>query len=149
MLRAFRRSTIKCQWQHPMVAIAKGTATYPWIYVSLFQASWRISAGVPRNHDAPKRDSREGKNWPKSFQGPPKSTQIPPQTPPKSIQMASWSLSWTNALQKLDFEGPKNVQEAAKSAQKKPQMAPDPSKIEPKTLPKLIFMRFFTIYFPI
>ena len=63
--------------------------------------------------------------------------------PPKSIQKASWGPSWTNPLTKLDFEGPKNAQEAPKSGQERPQTVPNPSQMEAKTLPKPIFERFF------
>ena len=84
---------------------------------------------------------------PKSFQILPKSYQIPPKIDPKSIQKPSWSPSWANARKKLDFERPKNGQEAAKSAQKRPKAVPNSSQMEPKTLPKPIFGRFLEVAF--
>ena len=88
------------------------------------------------------------KSLPKPSQNLPKSSQNRSKIDTKSIQKASWRPSWTNVKKKLDFERPQDGQEAPKSAQETPQIAPDPSKMEPKTLPKPIFMRFFTFYFP-
>ena len=82
-------------------------------------------------------------NAPKSFVNPsqtlPKPSQNRAKIEPKSIQKASWSLSWINALKKLAFERPKNGQEGPKSAQETPQTLPDPSQMEPKTFPNPMF----------
>ena len=100
--------------------------------------------GCPRS--PPKASKRASKSLPKSFQmlpnpspNPPKPCQNPPKIEPKSIQKASWSLSWINALKKLAFERPKNGQEGPKSAQETPQTLPDPPQMEPKTFPNPIF----------
>ena len=60
-----------------------------------------------------------------------KSSPILSQIDPKSIQKPSWSLSWANAWKKLDFERPKNNQEASKSAKMRPKTVPE----RPKSLP--------------
>ena len=73
----------------------------------------------------------------------PKSSQILRKIDPKSIQKPSWSPFWANALQKLDFERPRNGQEAPKSDQKTPQSAPTPSQMEPKTVPNPFLEHFF------
>ena len=78
----------------------------------------------------------------------PKSSQILRKIDPKSIQKPSWSPFWINALQKLDFERPRNGQEAPKSNQKTPQSAPTPSQMEPKTVPNLFLEHFFGLIFP-
>merc|ERR1711985_133727 len=54
----------------------------------------------------------------------PKASQILRKINPKSIQKPSWSPFWINALQELDFERPRNGQEAPKSDQNTPQSAP-------------------------
>ena len=79
----------------------------------------------------------------------PKSSQILRKIDPKSIQKPSWRPFWTNALQQLDFERPRNGQEAPKSDQKTPQSAPTPSQMEPKTVPNPFLEHFFGSYFPI
>ena len=86
---------------------------------------------------------------PRSSQILPKSSQILRKIDPKSIQKPSWSPFWINALQKLDFERPRNGQEAPKSDQKTPQSAPTPSQMEPKTVPNPFLEHFFGSYFPI
>ena len=45
-------------------------------------------------------------------------------------------------------ERPNSSPEAPKSAQETPKTLPDPSQMEPKTLPSLTLMRFFTLYLP-
>ena len=79
----------------------------------------------------------------------PKSFQILRKIDPKSIQKPSWSHFWANALQKLDFERPRNGEEAPKSDQKTPQSAPTPSQMEPKPVPNAFLEHFFGSYFPI
>ena len=46
-------------------------------------------------------------------------------------------------------ERSKRAPRAPKSAQERPQSVPNPSQMEPKTLPKLIVKGFFALYFPI
>eukprot|EP00746_Dinoflagellata_sp_MGD_P158893 gnl/MRDRNA2_/MRDRNA2_86584_c2_seq9.p1 gnl/MRDRNA2_/MRDRNA2_86584_c2~~gnl/MRDRNA2_/MRDRNA2_86584_c2_seq9.p1 ORF type:complete len:123 (-),score=12.15 gnl/MRDRNA2_/MRDRNA2_86584_c2_seq9:208-576(-) len=82
-----------------------------------------------------------------SVLNPPKSSRIPPKIDSKSLQKASWSPSRANAEKKLDFERPRNGQEPAKSAQKRPKTVPNPSKMEPKTIPRQILVRFLGVFF--
>ena len=79
----------------------------------------------------------------------PKSSQILGKIDPKSIQKPSWNPFWINVLQKLDFERPRNGQEAPKSDQKTPQSVPTPSQMDPKTVPNPFLEHFFLSYFPI
>ena len=74
---------------------------------------------------------------------PPKSSQILRKIDPKSIQKPSWSPFWINALQKLEFKRPRNGQEASESDQRRPQSAPTPSQMEPKTVPNPYLEHFF------
>ena len=90
-----------------------------------------------------------GANPPKTFLNPPGIPPNPSQNRPKIDQKPSWSPFWINALQKLDFERPRNGQEAPKSDQKTPQSAPTPSQMEPKTVPNPFLEHFFGSYFPI
>ena len=118
----------------------------------------RISAGV-QSETLPQLSPNSFKSFQivaKSFQilpnpspDPPKPSPNPPKMEPTSIQKASWSLSWTNALKKLVFECQKYGQEAPKSAQETSRSLPEPSQMEPKTFPNPIFKLFFTFYFPI
>ena len=48
----------------------------------------------------------------------------------------------------LDFECPRNDQEAAQNVQERPQTVPNPSQRRPKTFPKPMYKRFFGLYFP-
>ena len=73
----------------------------------------------------------------------PKSSQILRKIDPKLIQKPSWSPFWINALQKLDFERPRNGQEAPKRDQKTPQSVPTLSQMDRKTVPNPFLEHFF------
>ena len=87
-------------------------------------------------------------NPPKFLPPPPKSRPKPSKSNPKSIQKASRSSSWTNALKRYDFERQKTSQNASKSGQKMPQSVPNLSQMEPKTLPNPLFRPFCAPFFP-
>ena len=65
----------------------------------------------------------------------------------KSIQKASWSPCWANVLKWYDLESPTNNQNAPKSDPKTFQSVPNPSQMEPKTLPNQIFEQFLHLFF--
>ena len=76
-----------------------------------------------------------------------KSSPNPPKIDPKAIQEASWSPSWTIVLKRYDLERPTSSQNAPKSAPKTLQSVPNPSQMEPKTLPNQIFEQFLRLFF--
>ena len=97
------------------------------------------------------RFQRNSKKWKKiakkSAKIFPKPSPKPTQIDRKSIQKASWRPSGAQALQKLDFERPKNSQKSRKSVEKRPKTVPNPSQMKPKTLPNPIFEWIFGLYF--
>ena len=84
---------------------------------------------------------------PKFSQDASKSSPNPPKIDPKAIQKASWSLSWTIVLKRYDLERPTSSQNAPKSGPKTLQSVPNPSQMEPKTLPNQIFEQFWRLFF--
>ena len=84
---------------------------------------------------------------PKFSQDASKFSPSPPKIDPKAIQKASWSPSWPIVLKRYDLERPTSSQNAPKSAPKTLQSAPNPSQMEPKTLPNQIFEQFFALVF--
>ena len=101
------------------------------------------------NHqEAPKRGPRPPRGVQEKEKTSPEAPQILPK-PSKldleSVQKASWKPCWANALKKLDFQDRQNDQEAPKrgprpprGAQEMSQSVPNPSQMEPKTLPNPI-----------
>ena len=85
---------------------------------------------------------------PNSYPNPSQTVPKPPQSDPKSIQKASCSPSWTNALTRYDLERPKNHQNAPKIGQKVAQSVPTPSQMEPKTVPNPLLKQFPGSFFP-
>ena len=77
------------------------------------------------------------------FPNPPQIFSEPPQNLAKSIQNRPQrplgARSWTHAGFKLALERSKTCPEASKSAQERLQTVPNPSQIEPKTLPNPLF----------
>ena len=84
---------------------------------------------------------------PKCSQDASKSSPNPPEIDPKAMQMASWSPSWSIVLKRYDLERPTSSQHAPKSAPKTLQSVPNPSQMEPKTLPNQIFEQFLRLFF--
>ena len=84
---------------------------------------------------------------PKFSQDASKSCPNPPKIDPKAIQQASWSPSWTFVLKIYDLERPTNSQNTPKSGPKTLQSVPNPSQMEPKTLPNQIFEQFLRLFF--
>ena len=84
---------------------------------------------------------------PKFSQDASKSSPNPPKIDPKAIQKASWSPSWTIVLKRYDLERPTSSQNAPKSGPKTLQSVPNPSQMEPKTLPNQIFEQFLRLFF--
>ena len=84
---------------------------------------------------------------PKFSQDASKFSPNPPKIDPKAIQKASWSPSWTIVLKRYDLERPTSSQNAPKSGCKTLQSVPNPSQMEPKTLPNQIFEQFLRLFF--
>ena len=84
---------------------------------------------------------------PKFSQDASKSSPNPPKIDPKAIQKASWSLAWPIVLKGYDLERPTSSQNAPKSGPKTLQSVPNPSQMEPKTLPNQIFEQFLRLFF--
>ena len=84
---------------------------------------------------------------PKFSQDASKFSPNPPKIDPKAIQKASWSPSWPIVLKRYDLERPTSSQNAPKSAPKTLQSVPNPSQMEPKTLPNQIFEQFWRLFF--
>ena len=84
---------------------------------------------------------------PKLSQDTSKSSPNLPKIDPKAIQEASWSPSWTIVLKRYDLERPTSSQNAPKSGPKTLQSVPNPSQMEPKTLPNQIFEQFLSLFF--
>ena len=76
-----------------------------------------------------------------------KSSPNPPKIDPKAILKASWSPSWPIVLKRYDLERPTSSQNAPKSGPKTLQSVPNPSQMEPKTLPNQIFDQFLRLFF--
>ena len=84
---------------------------------------------------------------PKFSQDASKFSPNPPKIDPKAIQKASWSPSWPIVLKRYDLERPTSSQNAPKSGRKTLQSVPNPSQMEPKTLPNQIFEQFLRLFF--
>ena len=106
----------------------------------------RISAGIPftsRAKASPKPQNTP-QTLPKPFKIDPKSIQNQSKIDPEGLLEPILD----QCLKKDGFRTPKKQPRSPKSAQETPKTLPDPSQMEPKTLPSLILMRFFTLYLP-
>ena len=83
----------------------------------------------------PKSTHNHSKHHLKPSQNLPKTLPEPSKIHPKLRKKAFWTPSWPHTGQELNLGEPKNHQKAFQNAQRSAQTVPNPSQIEPKTLP--------------
>ena len=89
-----------------------------------------------RDQNPPRFLTKPSQILPNSSPDLPKSSKIPSQIDQESKKIRSIMIL-------LTFQRPRCVQEAAKSAQKRPKTVPDPCQMKPKTLPNPLLKAFF------
>ena len=104
---------------------------------------------LPKRGPRPPRGVQEKEKppqkHPKSFQNLPNSTPNRFKRPLGSHVGPMLLKSWISNTRKNDQEAPKRGPRPPRGAQEMPQSVPNPSQMEPKTLPKPIFERFLNV----
>ena len=102
---------------------------------------------VLQNRHFQEKCEKSSKNAPKSSQNPPKILPESWKIDPKSIQKAFWTPFLAHVGKKVNLEHQKNDPKAPRSAHKTAQTGPNPSQMEPKTLPNPLFRLFRDSFF--
>ena len=113
---------------------------------SILKITKRRPREAPDHQEASKRRKKPPQRRPKSFQNLPNSTPNRFKRPLGSHVGPMLLKSWISNTRKNDQEAPKRGPRPPRGGQETPQSVPNPSQMEPETLPNPIFKRYSTLY---